>query len=185
MSFIVPIFAWNVPSVFLIFLKRFLVFPILLFFSISLHCSLRKALLSPFAILWNSAFRWAYLSFFPLPFTSFFPQLFASSDNQFALLRLFFLGVVLVTASCTVVQTSSVVLQALCLPDLVPWVCLLPPLCNHRGWIQAIPEWPSGFPYFFSLSLNFAIRSWWSEPQSTPGLVFADCIELYLWLQIT
>ena len=32
------------------------------------------------------------------------------------------------------------------------------------------------FPTFFSLSLNFAIRSSWSEPQSAPGLVFADCI---------
>ena len=44
LSFIVPIFAWNVPLVSLIFLKRYLVFPILLFSSISLHWSLRKAL---------------------------------------------------------------------------------------------------------------------------------------------
>ena len=35
--FIVPIFAWNVFLVSLIFLKRSLVFPILLFSSISLH----------------------------------------------------------------------------------------------------------------------------------------------------
>ena len=40
------------------------------------------------------------------------------------------------------------------------------------------------FPTFFHLSLNFSIRSSWSEPQSAPGLVFADCIELlHLWLQ--
>ena len=45
LSFIVPIFGWNVPSVSLIFLKRSLVFPILLFSSISLLCSLRKAFL--------------------------------------------------------------------------------------------------------------------------------------------
>ena len=31
---------------------------------------------------------------------------------------------------------------------------------------------------FFNLSLKFAIRSSWSEPQSARGLVFADCIEL-------
>ena len=55
MSFIVPIFAWNVPLVSLIFLKRSLVFSILLFSSISLHWSLRKAFLSLLAILWNSA----------------------------------------------------------------------------------------------------------------------------------
>ena len=37
LSFIEPIFAWNVPLVSVIFLKRSLVFPILLFSSISLH----------------------------------------------------------------------------------------------------------------------------------------------------
>ena len=47
LSFIAPIFAWNVPFVSLIFLKRSLVFPILLFSSISFHWSLRKAFLSP------------------------------------------------------------------------------------------------------------------------------------------
>ena len=46
LSFIEPIFAWNVPLVSLVFLRRSLVFPILLFSSISLHWSLRS-LLSP------------------------------------------------------------------------------------------------------------------------------------------
>ena len=40
LAFIVTIFAWNVSLVSLIFLKRSLVFPILLFSSISLHWSL-------------------------------------------------------------------------------------------------------------------------------------------------
>ena len=35
------------------------------------------------------------------------------------------------------------------------------------------------FP-IFNLNLNLAIRSSWSEPQSAPGLVLADCIELLL-----
>ena len=61
LSFIVPIFAWNILLVSLIFPRRSLVFPILLFSSISLCWSLRKALLSLLAILWNSAFRWIYL----------------------------------------------------------------------------------------------------------------------------
>ena len=52
LSFIEPIFAWNVPVVSLIFLKRSLVFPILLFSSISLHWSLRKSFLSLLAVLW-------------------------------------------------------------------------------------------------------------------------------------
>ena len=54
----------------LIFLKRSLVFPILLFSSISLHWSLRKAFLFLLAILWNSAFRCFYPSFSPLLFAS-------------------------------------------------------------------------------------------------------------------
>ena len=48
------------------------VFLILLFSSISLHLSLRKAFLSLLAILWNSAFKWAYISFSPLPLASLF-----------------------------------------------------------------------------------------------------------------
>ena len=70
LSFMEPISAWIVPLVSLIFLKRSLVFPILLVSSISLHWSLRKAFLSRLAILWNSAFKWEYLSFSPLLFAS-------------------------------------------------------------------------------------------------------------------
>ena len=60
LSFIEPIFAWNISLVSLIVLKRSLVFPILLFSSISLHGSLRKAFLSFLVILWNSAFLHFY-----------------------------------------------------------------------------------------------------------------------------
>ena len=70
LSFIESIFAWNVPLVSLIFLKWSLVFPILLFSFLSLHWSLRKAFLPLLAILWNSAFKWVYLSFSPLFFAS-------------------------------------------------------------------------------------------------------------------
>ena len=93
LSLLVPIFAWNVSLVFLIFLKRSLVFSILLF-SVSLHCSLRKSFLSLFAVFWNSAFRWVYPSYSPLTFTC---LLFSgickvSSDNHLAFLHVFFLG---------------------------------------------------------------------------------------------
>ena len=108
LSFLVPIFAWNVPLVSPFFLKRSLVFPTLLFYSISLDWSLRKSFLYLLAILWNSSFKYMYLSFFPLPFTYFlFSAIFnTSSDNHFAFLHLFFLGMVLITASCTMSWTS-------------------------------------------------------------------------------
>ena len=51
LSFIVPIFAWNDPLISLIFLKRSLAFPIVLFSSISLQWSPRKSFLSLLAIL--------------------------------------------------------------------------------------------------------------------------------------
>ena len=46
LSFILPIFAWNVPLISLVFLKRSLVISITLFFSISLQYFLKKAFLS-------------------------------------------------------------------------------------------------------------------------------------------
>ena len=72
LSFIVPVFTWNIPLVSPVFLKRFLVFHFVSFSSISSHCSLKKPFLSLLAILWNSVFHWVYLSVSPLPFASFF-----------------------------------------------------------------------------------------------------------------
>ena len=109
LSFIEPIFAWNIPLVSLIFLKRCLIFPILLLSSISLHWLLRKAFLSLLAFLWNSAFKWVYLSFSPLLFTSlhFTAICKASSESHLALLHFFFLGMVLIPISCTMTVHSS------------------------------------------------------------------------------
>ena len=78
-----------IPVVPLIFLKRSLVFPFLLFSSSSLHWSLRKAFLSLLAILWNSSFKWVYLSFSPSPLASllFSAICKASSDKHFAFLH--------------------------------------------------------------------------------------------------
>ena len=108
LSFIMPIFAWNGPLVSLIFFKRSLVFPILLYSSISWHWLIRNAFLSLLAVLWNSAFRWIYLSFSPLLFTSllFSAICKVSLDNHFAFFYFFFLGMVLITISCTVSRIS-------------------------------------------------------------------------------
>ena len=91
-----------------IFLKWSLVFPILLFSSFSLHFPLKKPFLSLLAILWNSAFRWVYLSFFLLPFAPVFSSAIcnAFSDNHFALWYFVFLGMVLITVSCEMLWTS-------------------------------------------------------------------------------
>ena len=76
LSFVVPIFAWNVPLVSLTFLKRSLVFSILLFSCISLHWSLRNAFLCLLASLWKSAFKWYIFPFLLCLWLLFFSQLF-------------------------------------------------------------------------------------------------------------
>ena len=116
LSFILPIFAWSVPLVCLILLKRYLVFPILLFSSISLHWSLRKAS-SLLAILWNSVFRWVYLSFSALPFTSllFSAICKGSSDNHCAFLCFFLGGRFWSPPLVQCYEPPPIVLQALCL----------------------------------------------------------------------
>ena len=136
LSFIEPIFAWNVPLVPLIFLKRSLVFPILLFSSISLHWSLRKAFLSLLAILWNSAFKWEYLSISPLPLAALlFSAIYkASLDKHLAFLHFFFLDMVLIPVSCTE-SRASVHSSSGTLSDLIPWFYLSLPLYNHKGFV--------------------------------------------------
>ena len=85
-----------------------LVFRILLFSSISLHWSLRKAFLSLLVILWNSAFRWVYLYFSSFASLLFFSHLFVRPLQTAILLFLhfFFLGMALFPVSCTMSWTS-------------------------------------------------------------------------------
>ena len=133
LSFIVPIFAWNVPLVSLISWKRSLVFPTLLFPSISLHSSLRKSFLSLLVILWNSTLKWVYLPFSPclsLPFSAICK---ASSNNHFAFWHFFFLGIVLITASYTMSRTSVHSFSGTLL-DLIPLIYLSLPLFNCKGF---------------------------------------------------
>ena len=122
LSFIESIFSWNVPLVSLIFLKRALVFPILLFSSISVHWSLRKAFLPLLAILWNSAFKWDYLSFSPLFFTPlpFTAICKASSDNHFAFCIPFPWGWSWFLSPVQCHEPPSIVHQAFYLSDLIP-----------------------------------------------------------------
>ena len=81
----------------------------LLFSSISLHWSLRKAFLSFLAILWNSSFRCLYLSFSPLFLTYllFTAICKASPESHFAFFHFFSMGMVLIPVFCTMSRTST------------------------------------------------------------------------------
>ena len=106
LSFIVPIVAGNVPLISLIFLKRSQVFPNLLlfkFYFIYLHFSVKKIFLSLLAILWNSAFRWVYLSLSHLFFASLLLTAICKSspDSHFTFLHFFSMGMDLIPVSYT------------------------------------------------------------------------------------
>ena len=106
LCFIVLTFAWNVPLVSPVFLRRSLVFPILLFSSVSLHCSLRKLFylsLLFFGPLHSLGYVFPFLFCFSLLFSAICK---ASSDKHFAFLHFFFFGMVLVIVSCTMLWTS-------------------------------------------------------------------------------
>ena len=122
-------------SCYLMFSKRSLVFPILLFPFISLQCSGKKAFLYHLAIVCNSAFIWVY---FPLSLSLFTSLLFSaiykiSSDNHLDFLHFSFFRMVLVTTSCTKLR-SSVHSSSGTLPIRSNPCNLSLPLYNHKGF---------------------------------------------------
>ena len=115
----------NILLIFPVFLKRSLIFPLLLFSSSYSHCSLKKAVLSLLAVLWNSAFSWIYLSLSPLLFTSLLSSAIckAFSDDHFAFLLFFSLGWFCLLLNVQYDEPPSLVLQAHCWVGLIPWIC--------------------------------------------------------------
>ena len=106
LSFIEPIFAWNVPLISLFF-KRSLVFPILLFFSISLQQYEEGILIFPcysleLCIQMGISFPFSF-AFTPLLFSAICKP---SRDSHFAFLHFFSMGMVLIPVSCTMSRTS-------------------------------------------------------------------------------
>ena len=104
LPFIVTIFAWNVPLVSLIFLKRSLVFPILLFIYI-FFCIDHLGRLSYFYLLF---FGTLHSDEYIFPFLFFLLLLLFSADykvssnNHLSFLHFFSLGMILTTTFCTV-----------------------------------------------------------------------------------
>ena len=112
---------------------------------------LKKGFLSLFDVLWNPGFSWVYHSLFLLPFTYLLSSAIckASSDNHFPL-YLFFFETVLVTASCTMLQTS-IHSSSGNLLYLIPWMYPLPPLYYNKGFFffRSYLNGPVVFPTFF------------------------------------
>ena len=108
LSFIVPIFAWNVP----------LPFSSLHFIAVRPQ----QTTILPFCISFFGGCSWS------LP-----------------------------SVQCH--ESPSIVLQGLCLSDLISWIYFSLPLYNYMGFdlghTWMVYEWSSGFPYFFQFKSEF------------------------------
>ena len=135
LSITMPIFVWNVPLVSLIFLKRSLVFPILLFSSI--FFALNWGRLSYLSLLFFGTLHFdGYIFPFLLCFLLlFFSKLFERPPQT----TIFFFCISFSwrrSRSLPPVQCHeplSIVLQALCLSDLNPWIYLSLSRYNCKG----------------------------------------------------
>ena len=130
-----PIFAWNVPLLSLIFLKRSLVFPILLFSSVSLHWSLRKPFL-PLLVFFGSLHSNGCIFPFFLCFSLlFFSKLFVRPPQTAVLLFCisFSWGWSWSLSPVQCQKPVSIDLQTLCLSDLILWIYLPLLLYNRKG----------------------------------------------------
>ena len=71
--------------------------------------------------------------------------------------------------------------------DREAWSAAVHGVAKNQTQLSEWTDWLTGLVVscsFFYLSLSFSTRGPWYGPQSAPGLVFADCIELlHLWLQ--
>ena len=127
----------------------------------------------------------------------FFSQLFVRPPQTAILpfLHFFFLGIALISVSCTMSWTS-IHSSSGTLSDLVPQIYFLILLYNHKGFDKVIPEWSSGFPHFVQFQSEFGNKEFmiWATVSSqscfcwlyraSPSLAAKDIISLTLVLTI-
>ena len=141
LSFIVPIFAWNVLLVSLIFLMRSLVFSMLLFHLFLCIIHLRR--LSYISLIVSGAPHLIghIFSFLLCHLFLFFSQVFVGFLRQpLCLIAFLFLRDVLLTTTCTMLQTSIHSSSGTLSTRSNPLNLLSPPLCNHKGFDLG-PPW--------------------------------------------
>ena len=130
------------------------------------------------------AISWVYLSLSLLPFTS---LLFSAigktlSDYPFAFSHFFFLRMVLITTSYTMVQTSILSSSGLLSTRFNP-LNLSPPLCNHKGFDLG-HTWMIYFLQFNSEFCNKDLMIWATVSSRSCFLFLFSYIEfLHLQLQ--
>ena len=82
----------------------------------------------------SDGYIFPFLFFLSLLFFFSFAVCRAYSDNHFAFLHFFFFGMVRPPPPVKCYKPPSIVLQVLCLPDLIPWIYFSSPLYNLKGF---------------------------------------------------
>ena len=134
LSFVVLIFAWNFPLVSLIFLKRSPSFPFYcfpLFICIDHRGRLSYLSLLFFGTLNSDRYIFPFLLCLQLIFFS--PLFVRPTQATMLPFSFLFLGMVLITASCTMLWTS-IHSFSITLSDLITWIYSSVPLYNCKGF---------------------------------------------------
>ena len=129
-----------------------------------------------YQVLKYSAFKWVYLSFSPLLLASLLFSAISksSSDNYFAFLHFFVLGMVLITAICTMSQTSvHTSVGKIDIPS-VKNHGLKAKGCIHLANIKLKAYWLKRANIYFPVSVGWQYFLWGSHKVE---------IKLWLWLQ--
>jgi len=146
----------KIPLVSLIFFKRSVVFPILLFSSIL--CIVHLGRLSYLSLLFfetlnSDGYTFPFLLCLSLLFSAICK---ASSHNHFASLHFFSWGWFWSLPPIKCYKPQPIVLQALCVSDLILWIYLSLPLYNPKGFdldhIRMV--------YWFSLLSSIEVWIW-------------------------
>ena len=141
----------NVPLISLIFLKRSLVFPILLF-SLFL-CIVHWRRPSYLFLLFSGTLHpvWYIFPFLPCFLFLFFSQLFVKLPQKSTLPSCISssFGWVCSLSYVQYYKPLSIAFQALCLPNLICWIYWSPPLYTHKGF-----------------DLGHTWMAWWFSPIS-------------------
>ena len=176
LSFIVSIFWVKYSLDIAYFPDQISSLPLLSLSSMFMPCSFKKAFLSLLAVSGTLRSFGYTFPFLPCFLLLFLLQIFVKPPQITTLTSSFFsspFGMFLFTASCKILQTSLHSFSDILFTRSNPLNLFVSSTENLCGiWCKSYLAGLMIFCTFFCLSLNFAMRPWWSEPQSAPGLVF-------------
>ena len=125
-------------------------------------------------LFFGTLFQWIYLSFSSCFLLLFFSQLFVRT-LQTTILRYCMSFSWVWSSSLSPVECHeppSIILQALCLSDLIPWVYFSLPLYNHKGWFHLHIKYSLIINFLFTTAIIFHLKCLFIRASSSYVLYF-------------